>query len=69
MSAVMACHRRLSPLFFVGCALLYVDQKARLRVGLTTTKEGAMPVYIMLSSLTAQGVQTAEVEPGPAARR
>ena len=52
----------MSPLFFLGSALLYLDQKARLESAHNDGGE-AMPVYIMLSSLTAQGVQTLKSNP------
>ena len=47
----------ISPILFLGAALLYFDQAARVRKG------GTMPTYIMLSNLTAQGVQTLKANP------
>jgi uncharacterized protein with GYD domain len=64
----------LSPLLFVGAALLYVDQAARtpspvsdtkIRVGHRRTFDRfhAMPIYILLSRLSQQGVQTLKSNP------
>ena len=47
----------LSPMLFVGAALLYYDQAARV-VALPT-----MPLYILLSTLSTQGVQTLKANP------
>ena len=47
----------LSPLLFVGGALLYIDQAAR-AVG-----PRRMPLFILLSTLTQQGVQTLKSNP------
>lgn len=66
VSAVMAVIV-MSPLFFVGCALLYVDQKARLESGLPRRRRRDARLHHAVEPDRA-GRADAEVEPGPAAR-
>ena len=51
----------LAPVMFLGSALLYFDQAARL--SRVAANEALMPLYVMLSNLTAQGVQTLKANP------
>ena len=54
----------LSPLLYLGGALLYLDQAAR--VGSRRPRhegDDAMPIFILLSTLTQQGVQTLKSNP------
>jgi uncharacterized protein with GYD domain len=51
----------LSPLLFLGGALLYVDQAARVRS--VRDLRRTMPTYLMLTTLTPQGVQTLKANP------
>ena len=53
----------LSPLLYLGGAMLYVDQAARVGSPRPNAKEHAMPIYILLSTLTQQGVQTLKSNP------
>ena len=55
----------LSPLLYLGGALLYLDQAARVGSRRTPDNEGddAMPIFILLSTLTQQGVQTLKSNP------
>jgi len=57
----------MSPLFFFGCALLYVDQKARLESGSPRRRRGDARLHHAVEPDRA-GRADAEVEPGPAAR-
>jgi hypothetical protein len=57
----------MSPLFFVGCALLYVDQKARLESGSPRRRRSDARLHHAVEPDRA-GRADAEVEPGPAAR-
>lgn len=66
ISAVMAVIV-MSPLFFVGCALLYVDQKARLESGSPRRRRRDARLHHAVEPDRA-GRADAEVEPGPAAR-
>jgi hypothetical protein len=66
VSAVMAVIV-MSPLFFVGCALLYVDQKARLESGSPRRRRRDARLHHAVEPDRA-GRADAEVEPGPAAR-
>jgi hypothetical protein len=66
VSAVMAVIV-MSPLFFVGCALLYVDQKARLESGSPRQRRRDARLHHAVEPDRA-GRADAEVEPGPAAR-
>jgi hypothetical protein len=66
VSAVMAVIV-MSPLFFLGCALLYVDQKARLESGSPRRRRRDARLHHALEPDRA-GRADAEVEPGPAAR-
>jgi hypothetical protein len=66
VSAVMAVVV-MSPLFFLGCALLYVDQKARLESGSPRRRRRDARLHHALEPDRA-GRADAEVEPGPAAR-
>ena len=52
----------LWPVVVLGSCLLYFDQVARLESG-PRRRRTAMPTYIMLTSLTAQGVQTLKANP------
>ncbi len=53
----------MSPLLFLGGALLYVDQAARVRSTLRDLRRRTMPTYLMLTTLTPQGVQTLKANP------
>ncbi len=53
----------LSPLLYLGGALLYVDQAARVGSADPTEGDAAMPIFILLSTLTQQGVQTLKSNP------
>jgi hypothetical protein len=66
VSAVMAVIV-MSPLFFLGCALLYVDQKARLESGSPRRRRRDARLHHALEPDRA-GRADAEGEPGPAAR-
>jgi hypothetical protein len=66
VSAVMAVVV-MSPLFFLGCALLYVDQKARLESGSPRRRRRDARLHHALEPDRA-GRADAEVEPGSAAR-
>jgi len=66
ISAVMAVIV-MSPLFFLGCALLYVDQKARLESGSPRRRRRDARLHHAVEPDRA-GRADAEVEPGPAAR-
>jgi hypothetical protein len=66
VSAVMAVIV-MSPLFFIGCALLYVDQKARLESGSPRRRRRDARLHHAVEPDRA-GRADAEVEPGPAAR-
>jgi hypothetical protein len=66
ISAVMAVVV-MSPLFFLGCALLYVDQKARLESGSPRPRRRDARLHHAVEPDRA-GRADAEVEPGPAAR-
>ena len=57
----------MSPLFFLGCALLYLDQKARLESGSPRRRRRDARLHHALEPDRA-GRPDAEVEPGPAAR-
>ena len=57
----------MSPLFFLGSALLYVDQKARLESGSPRRRRRDARLHHALEPDRA-GRPDAEVEPGPAAR-
>jgi hypothetical protein len=57
----------MSPLFFLGCALLYLDQKARLESGSPRRRRRDARLHHALEPDRA-GRADAEVEPGPAAR-
>jgi len=57
----------MSPLFFFGCALLYVDQKARLESGSPRRRRSDARLHHAVEPDRA-GRADAEVEPGPAAR-
>ena len=52
----------MSPLLFLGGALLYVDQAARVRSSARDLRR-SMPTYLMLTTLTPQGVQTLKANP------
>jgi hypothetical protein len=66
VSAVMAVIV-MSPLFFLGSALLYVDQKARLESGSPRRRRRDARLHHAVEPDRA-GRADAEVEPGPAAR-
>lgn len=66
VSAVMAVIV-MSPLFFLGCALLYVDQKARLESGSPRRRRSDARLHHAVEP-DRSGRADAEVEPGPAAR-
>ena len=66
ISAVMAVIV-MSPLFFLGSALLYVDQKARLESGSPRRRRRDARLHHAVEPDLA-GRADAEVEPGPAAR-
>jgi hypothetical protein len=66
VSAVMAVIV-MSPLFFVGCALLYVDQEARLESGSPRRRRRDARLHHAVEPDRA-GRADAEVEPGPTAR-
>ena len=53
----------MSPLLFLGAALLYFDQAARVGSSPRAEEEPLMPTYLMLSTLTPQGVQTLKANP------
>ena len=64
----------VSPLLFLGAALLYVDQAARVAAArdrprgagdklAPRPRGGRMPTYLMLTTLTPQGVQTLKANP------
>ena len=53
----------LSPLLYLGGALLYARPGGEGRLAATRPKERAMPTYILLSTLTQQGVQTLKANP------
>ena len=53
----------LSPLLYLGGALLYLDQAARVGSRRSTEGDPAMPIFILLSTLTQQGVQTIKSNP------
>ena len=57
----------LSPLIFLGAALLYFDQKARLESGSPRRRRRDARLHPALES-DRPGREDAEVEPGPAAR-
>jgi hypothetical protein len=57
----------MSPLFFLGCALLYVDQEARLESGSPRRRRRDARLHHAVEPDRA-GRADAEVEPGPAAR-
>ncbi|TML11936.1 MAG: hypothetical protein E6G31_10670 [Actinobacteria bacterium] len=65
-SAVMAVVV-MSPLFFLGCALLYLDQKARLESGSPRTRRRDARLHHALEPDRA-GRTDAEIESGPVAR-
>jgi hypothetical protein len=50
-------------LLFLGAALLYVDQDARLRSRSKDDERSKMPTYLMLTTLTEKGVQTLHANP------
>ena len=54
----------MSPLLFLGGALLYVDQAAASTIEPPRPEEERMPTYLMLTTLTPQGVQTLKANPG-----
>ena len=53
----------MSPLLFLGAALLYFDQAARVGSSPRARRRPLMPTYLMLSTLTPQGVQTLKANP------
>ena len=57
----------MSPLFFLGCALLYLDQEARLESGSPRRRRRDARLHHAVEPDRA-GRADAEVEPGPAAR-
>jgi hypothetical protein len=57
----------MSPLFFLGCGLLYFDQKARLESGSPRRRRRDARLHHAVEPDRA-GRADAEVEPGPAAR-
>jgi hypothetical protein len=57
----------MSPLFFLGCGLLYLDQKARLESGSPRRRRRDARLHHAVEPDRA-GRADAEVEPGPAAR-
>jgi hypothetical protein len=66
ISAVMAVIV-MSPLFFFGCALLYLDQEARLESGSPRRRRRDARLHHAVEP-DRPGRPDAEVEPGPAAR-
>jgi len=66
VSAVMAVIV-MSPLFFIGCALLYLDQSARLESASPRRRRGDARLHHAVEPDRA-GRADAEVEPGSAAR-
>ena len=62
-AAVFVADLVVSPLLFLGAALLYFDQAAASRLGPASEEEPLMPTYLMLSTLTPQGVQTLKANP------
>ena len=61
--AVFIADLVVSPLLFLGGALLYFDQAARVESAPRDEEEPLMPTYLMLSTLTPQGVQTLKANP------
>jgi hypothetical protein len=66
ISAVLAV-LVMSPVFFLGCGLLYLDQKARLESGSPRRRRRDARLHHAVEPDRA-GRADAEVEPGPAAR-
>jgi hypothetical protein len=66
ISAVLAV-LVMSPLFFLGCGLLYLDQKARLESGSPRRRRRDARLHHAVEP-DRSGRADAEVEPGPAAR-
>ena len=66
-SAALLADLVLSPILFVGSAILYLDQaaraEARSKLASPIRKEASMPTYVMLTTLTAKGVQTLQANP------
>ena len=57
----------LSPMLFVGSAIVYIDLAAREQAEPVSSshrlEEALMPKYVMLTTLTAKGVQTFQANP------
>ena len=57
----------LSPMLFVGSAIVYIDLAAREQAKPVSSghrlEEALMPKYVMLTTLTAKGVQTFQANP------
>ena len=50
-------------MLFVGSAILYLDQAARVETRAPEREEALMPKYVMLSTLTPKGSQTLQANP------
>ena len=63
-TAIFLADAVLAPLLFIGGAILYVDQEARLRSRRDERRQRSeMPTYLMLTTLTEKGVQTLHANP------